>query len=275
MIETYLLEYLKAFYEEGSLMQASLKLNVSQPSLTRAMQKLELELGCTIFDRTGNKISLNNNGIVLMDYVRDILALNKLLLEKAKELKEKELLINIDMVAPGIKFYYSYFFFNNTEKYKSNIIDLETCIKNVKEGLSDIAFINEYHNLDGLVCERIVTEKLYACLPVTHFLSKKDKVTLEELDGQSFLLSNSIGVWDTWVRNRLTKSKFFTLDQESLSEVVSLSSIPSFQTNLSMKFDNRADRVLIPIEDEDASLTFYAIYRKNKKHIFDLIKYTS
>ncbi len=273
MIETYLLEYLDVFYKEGSLSRASQKLNISQPSLTRAMQKIEQELDLNIFDRSGNKIEINKNGIVLLDYVRDILSLNKLLLEKAKELKEKELLINISMVAPGIKFYYSNFFFNNFDKYKALIENKSTCIKNVKEGLSDIAFIDEYVKLDGIECVRIVTEKLYVCLPDTHFLSKKDKVTLEEIDGQSFLLSNNIGIWDSWVREKLTKSKFFILDQESLSEVASLSSIPSFQTNLSMKFDTRVDRVLIPIDDPSAKLTFYALYKTNKKDKFNLIKY--
>lgn len=44
MIDVYLLEYFIAFYEEGSLLKASEKLHISQPSLTRAMQKLESEL---------------------------------------------------------------------------------------------------------------------------------------------------------------------------------------------------------------------------------------
>ena len=44
MIDLYLLEYLLAFYQEGSLLKASEKLHLSQPSLTRSMQKLESQL---------------------------------------------------------------------------------------------------------------------------------------------------------------------------------------------------------------------------------------
>ena len=110
VIDIYLLEYFVAFNEEGSLLKASEKLHISQPSLTRAMQKLELELGLNIFNRSANKISLNENGKALIDYARDIIALNNLLIKKAKELNEKELLIHISMTAPGILYYYPYFF---------------------------------------------------------------------------------------------------------------------------------------------------------------------
>ncbi len=272
MIDTYLLEYFLAFYEEGSLLKASEKLHISQPSLTRAMQKLELELNLKIFDRNVNKVTLNNNGLILIDYVRDILALNNLLEEKAKELKRNELLIHIAMTAPGIIYYYPYFFFNNHDKYVNKIKDESSCIKEIKEGLLDIAFINNYYQEEGLICEKIVDEKLYVCLPKEHFLSKKESVTFKELDGQSFLLANDLGVWDDVVKRKLSKSRFFKLDKENLNEVAKYSSIPNFQTNISAKFDNSNDKVKIPIIDEEATISFYVIYRKTKKNIFELIK---
>lgn len=274
MINTYLLEYFLAFYEEGSLLKASEKLHVSQPSLTRAMQKLELELDLKIFDRNINKITLNSNGLILVDYARDILALNNLLEEKAKELKRNELLIHIAMTAPGILYYYPYFFFNNHEKYTSKIIDQNTCIKEIKEGLIDIAFINEYYEEEGIKCEKIIDEKLYVCLPKEHFLSKKESVTFKELDGQSFLLANDLGVWDDVVKRKLSNSKFFKLDKENVSEVAKYSSIPNFLTNITAKFDNLEDKVKIPIIDDESTLSFYVIYRTNKKKVFDLIKLT-
>ena len=274
MIDTYLLEYLLAFYEEGSLLKASEKLHISQPSLTRAMQKLELELNLKIFDRNINKIQLNNNGLILIDYVRDILALNNLLEEKAKELKRKELLINIGITAPGIMYYYPNFFFNNREKYSYKTIDQNTCIKEIKEGLIDVAFINKYYKEEGIGCEKIMDEKLYVCLPKEHFLAHKESVTFKELDGQSFLLANDLGVWDDVVKRKLSNSKFFKLDKENLDEVAKYSSIPNFQTNISAKFDNLTDKVSIPVIDDESTLSFYCIYRLNKKNIFDLIKLT-
>ena len=62
MIDSQLLSYLIVFSETGSLLKSSEILHLSQPSLSKAMQKLEAELDLTIFDRTGNKITLNDWG---------------------------------------------------------------------------------------------------------------------------------------------------------------------------------------------------------------------
>ena len=272
MIDIYLLEYFIAFHEEGSLLKASEKLHISQPSLTRAMQKLESELGLAIFKREVNKISLNENGKILIDYARDILALNDLLIKKAKELKEKEELTHVSMTAPGILYYYPYFFFNNHDKYTNKICDANTCIKEAKEGLVDITFINEKIDEEGLICEKVTDEKLYACLPKEHFLAKKEFVTYEELDGQSFLLGNDLGVWDTIVKRRLPKSKFYRLERDNVGEVAKYSSIPSFQTDISMKLDNRGEKILISIEGDETILPFYALYKPSKKKIYDFIR---
>ncbi len=272
MIDSYLLKYFITFYEEGSLLKASEKLHLSQPSLTRAMQKLESELGITIFERNVNKITLNENGKILIDYARDIIALNNLLEQKAKELKEKELLIHVSMTAPGIMYYYPYFFFNNRERYTSKITDKTTCIKEVKEGFVDISFINEKIEEDGLTCEKVMDEKLYVCLPKEHFLAKKETVTYDELDGQSFLLGNELGVWDDIVKRRLSKSKFFKLERDSLSEVAKYSSIPSFVTDISKRLDNRDGKIIIPIVGEETKLSFYAIFRDSKKKVYDFIR---
>ena len=54
---------------------ASEIVNVTQPSLTRSLQKLEDILGVQLFDRTKNTISLNQTGRLAVDYARRILAL--------------------------------------------------------------------------------------------------------------------------------------------------------------------------------------------------------
>ena len=73
MIETYLLENLVAFGDYGTLSEAAEKLHVSQPSLTRSMQKLEDEIGVPLFERTKNRISLNEFGLQAVSSARWIL----------------------------------------------------------------------------------------------------------------------------------------------------------------------------------------------------------
>ena len=68
MIEIYLLEQLAAFQEYGTLSESAEHLHLSQPSLSRSMQKLEKQLGVKLFERHKNKLILNDTGILAASY---------------------------------------------------------------------------------------------------------------------------------------------------------------------------------------------------------------
>ena len=73
MIEMRLLEILAAFAEEGTQAAAAEKLHISQPTLSSSMKKLEEEIGAPLFERTKNRMSLNDNGLAAADYAKRIL----------------------------------------------------------------------------------------------------------------------------------------------------------------------------------------------------------
>lgn len=275
MLDSYLLEYFNAVVEEGTTLKASEKLNVSQPSVTKAIQKLEYELGIDLFDRSPNKIVLNENGRVISEYIKDAISIDKRIREKAKELKQKSLTIHIEMTAPGPTFKYTNFFYfdKDSNPQTLEIKDERKCINDVLLGFADVAFINSNIQIEGIYCEKILDEKLYVYLPKKHFLAMKTEgVTFEELDGQSFLIAKDLGPWDRIVETHLKKSKFFRQEQENLSEIVSASSIPGFVTNMSLKFRDDPLRIAIPIMSEDTTIPFYAICKKDKLHILRKIQ---
>ena len=268
MIDSYLFEYFLAFLEEGSTPKVSETLHISQPSVTRALQKLEAELGLPLFDRTPNKMTLNENGRILSEYIKDAVSIDKRIREKAEELKRKAMTIHIFMTAPGPTYKYPDFFYFHKENnpYMMEIKSDEDCLKGVVSGLCDVAFINENPSVtDDIHIQKVFDERLYVSLPKNHFLSRKNEgVTFHELDGQSFLIAKGLGIWDDVVAKHLTKSKFFRQEQDFLKEIVSASSIPSFATNITTKFREDRLRVFIPILDKDATKSFYALCRKEK-----------
>ena len=73
MIEMRLLEILSAFAEEGTQAAAAEKLHISQPTLSSSMRKLEEEIGTPLFERTKNRMMLNENGQAAADFAGRIL----------------------------------------------------------------------------------------------------------------------------------------------------------------------------------------------------------
>jgi DNA-binding transcriptional LysR family regulator len=70
------LKQLKAFRAVASLGQVRLaaqQLNLSQPATSMAIAELENQLGCQLFDRTGNKLLINHQGELLMPLASELL----------------------------------------------------------------------------------------------------------------------------------------------------------------------------------------------------------
>ena len=73
MVEMYLLEQLDAVAKHGTLMAASEHLHITQPSMSRAMKKLEEIIGVELFEHKANRLSLNEYGRIAAEYARRIL----------------------------------------------------------------------------------------------------------------------------------------------------------------------------------------------------------
>ena len=61
----------------GNYMEAADRLFLTQSSLTRHIQKLEADLGVTLFDRTTRRIELNQYGRLFLPYAEQIALLQK------------------------------------------------------------------------------------------------------------------------------------------------------------------------------------------------------
>ena len=73
-MEIHQLQYFIAVAETGGFGRAAKRCNVSQPSLSQQIIKLEGELGEKLFDRLGRSIALTETGHVLLPKAKRILA---------------------------------------------------------------------------------------------------------------------------------------------------------------------------------------------------------
>ena len=67
MIDYNILEQFVTFYQTGTLRETAKKMHISQPALTRNMQKLEAMFEVPLFHRTKNSISLNETGLLVAE----------------------------------------------------------------------------------------------------------------------------------------------------------------------------------------------------------------
>ena len=80
------LRYFVSVAEAASVSKAALRVNISQPALSRQIRDLETELGVRLFDRIGRRIQLTAEGEDLLRRSREVLAQAASLVERAKTL---------------------------------------------------------------------------------------------------------------------------------------------------------------------------------------------
>lgn len=100
MIEMYLLEQLVAVYRWETLNQAAEKLHLTQPTLSRSMQKIELEFGVPLFERKRNRLVLNEKGRLAAVYAEKILNMQKEMMEEVRAHRN----LSVGFNAPGLRF---------------------------------------------------------------------------------------------------------------------------------------------------------------------------
>src|SRR3546814_1920653 len=70
MIDRYLLRYFLAVVDTGSFSKAAAQANVTQPTLSVGIGKLERLIGATLFHRTSRRVHLTEAGSRLLPHAR-------------------------------------------------------------------------------------------------------------------------------------------------------------------------------------------------------------
>ena len=200
-MELRLLRYFLTVAKEQSFTKAAEQLHITQPTLSRQMAAFEEELGVTLFIRSGKKISLTDEGILLKRRALEILNLEERMLE---ELKGKEEVVEgtvtigcgefaaVETLAKICKTY--------KEKYPLVQIVLHTATADavyemMNKGLIDIALFLEPMDTEGLGYIRI-TDCDHWCVGMRPDdpLAEKEFIKKEDLIGKPLILPERVNV---------------------------------------------------------------------------------
>ena len=200
-MELRLLRYFLTVAKEQSFTKAAEQLHITQPTLSRQMAAFEEELGVTLFIRSGKRISLTEEGILLKRRALEILNLEEKTLE---ELKGKEDVVEgnitigcgefaaVETLAEICKTY--------KEKYPLVQIVLHTATADavyemMNKGLVDIALFMEPVDTEGLDYIRI-TDCDHWCVGMRPDdpLAEKEFIKKEDLIGKPLILPERMNV---------------------------------------------------------------------------------
>ena len=200
-MELRLLRYFLTVAKEQSFTKAAEQLHITQPTLSRQMAAFEEDLGITLFIRSGKKITLTDEGILLKRRALEILNLEERTLE---ELKGKEEVVEgtitigcgefaaVETLAKICKTY--------KEKYPLVQIVLHTATADavyemMNKGLVDIALFMEPVDTEGLDYIRI-TDCDHWCVGMRPDdpLAEKEFIKKEDLIGKPLILPERMNV---------------------------------------------------------------------------------
>lgn len=193
-VELRHLRYFVAVAEEGSLtVAATRRLHTAQPSLSRQMRDLELDVGVKLLSRGVRGVTLTAAGRAFLDHARLVLlqvdaakaaarraaqptkptfALGFLTGHEMEWLPEAMSVLRTELPAIEVTI---------SSGYSPELAD------DLVRGKLDLAFLRPEPRGDDLDYRRVMQEPLVAIMPSDHRLAEKDAVAPEDLVGETFI----------------------------------------------------------------------------------------
>ena len=264
MFELYQLEQLLAVADCGTLSKAAEQLHISQPALSRSMQRLESELQVTLFVRQKNKIQLNESGQMAVDYARKIMEQSQDMISRIQAFDRSQRTILVGSCAPAplweIPPVLSDLYPDRT--ISSEMRENAVLLQGLRDDVYQLIILPYPVEEPGISCFKYGEEHLYFSLPPAHPLSGSKELYMKDLNGETMLLRNRLGFWRDMTDQKMPDTRFLEQEDVAFEELVKSSALPSFTTDVAVHREgNPVNRINIPILDEEANVTYYCLYK--------------
>ena len=270
MIENYLLEYLVAFYQLGTLSDVANQMNVSPASVSRGLTKLEKSLNVKLFIRQPQKLVLTSTGKFAAQQAISLLVDLNNFPQKIMDFSKNKQSIHIGGTIPGpllllCKFY------KYPGSYHLNFNHQMLLPENVQKLLlnNQYTFIITTQSLKSSLIDSKLLGKESLAIKVTkqsRFYNQQH-VSFNQLHDRRFVVAPNIGEWKSLIEKQIPNAHFlYQMESSYVHELTKNSIFPLFRTNITHYLEsfNPIDltRKYIPISDSSAQLPIYAIYKK-------------
>lgn len=179
--------------ETGHMTNAAAELNITQPTLSRALGRLERRLGAPLFDRINRRLQLNPYGQIMLHHARRSLAEIHTASERITALRDPEsgtvrlaflhslaawpvpeMLRSFRDEAPQVQF-------DLSQAAGHEIVNL------LDTGQVDLAITGPRPDREDFGWHQLVVERLCLAVPRNHRLAKRRRISLSETADERFI----------------------------------------------------------------------------------------
>ncbi len=255
----------------GNIVEASKELFISQPALTRSIQKLEMELGISLFDRSDHLLKLNRNGKLVLNYVELITGEEERMLnEVAEKIAEKTL--KIGSPYPIVMLYLIPEF---TRLHPEINVMQELGSKNYMKSYLlkryyDVIITKQDFSDDYIKSELFLEDKLYVSVPEGNKLYNKERIKISDLTNQAFVVCNNDNLDAILFKERARKLNVNFKMQTGLDACYNLIKYSNeylmFSSTIARDYLNMPNRKFIPLDEKGiGESSYYISYLKENR----------
>jgi DNA-binding transcriptional LysR family regulator len=210
------LNQLKLFYlaiKRQSLSNAAAELNITQPAVTKGIQRLQEYYEIKFVERRGKKLVLTKAGAALYKIAEKIFSMEQLAEESIRGFQiETGGQLRI-LASESFGGYYlpalinQFKALNPAIRVKVDILPTDKIVETTIELKNDIGFISYPVEHDKLIINEVLKEKLILIVSPRHRLATKTDIRPRDLDGQAMIMHEHGSALQMAVEKFLDKDK--------------------------------------------------------------------
>lgn len=270
---TQLLQF-KTIAECKTMTEAAEKLHISQPALSSGLKKLEEELGVQLFERKKNKISLNKAGEMAFTYACAILGQAEEMKNAFRQYAKENNVLSFGYCDLGpMRFSVPLLqkAYPDINISAEILADDTNALNNLLARKYDAVITLKKLEHQDIISVPFAKEELMLSVQKDDPLAKETSVCLHNYSNRDIAVYRIYGAYEHKIKNFLSRLEnlpnvVIYTDYFVFRQMLEHKKVLTFTTRLVQLYRNDGDRVVIPLEDEGISATYWiSYYRTNKK----------
>jgi len=274
------LNQLKLFYlsiKRRSLSAAAAELNITQPAVTKGIQRLQEYYEIRFVERVGKKLTLTKAGHALYDIADSIFSLEKVAEERIRSFQvEQGQQINIHTSESFGAYYLPAILHQFTSAHpavsvKVDILSTEKVVETTLALQNDIGFISYPVKHAKLILQEVLEEKLVIIVTPGHRLAHKAALTPNDLADEAMVMHEQGSALQRAIEKftdeqdvRVSKHLEFSNNEAIKRAVAEGDGIALISEKVAAEEIRTAKLIAVPLAGPPVTRSFYMVQRKDK-----------